>query len=95
MIRIKLSSKLGEHRWTQADLARATGIRPATVSAYYNEFTDNVNLVHLSKICKALECEPSDILVVEDDGDAEEIRVNFTVSTSAIGKRRKRKNRNS
>lgn len=40
MIRIYLSRKLGELRWTQADLARATGIRPATISSMYNEFID-------------------------------------------------------
>ena len=37
MIRILLSKKLGELKWTQADLARATGIRPTTISDYYNE----------------------------------------------------------
>ena len=30
MIRILLSTKLGEMKWSQADLARATGIRPNT-----------------------------------------------------------------
>ena len=37
MIRILLSKKLGELKWTQADLARATGIRPTTISDYYND----------------------------------------------------------
>ena len=36
MIRILLSTRLGERRWTQADLARATGIRPSTINDYYN-----------------------------------------------------------
>ena len=31
MIRVLLSRKLGELRWTQADLARKTGIRPNTI----------------------------------------------------------------
>lgn len=35
MIRILLSTRLGERRWTQADLARATGIRPSTINDYY------------------------------------------------------------
>lgn len=34
MIRILLSTRLGERRWTQADLARATGIRPSTINDY-------------------------------------------------------------
>lgn len=32
MIRILLSSRLGEKKWTQADLARKTGIRPTTIN---------------------------------------------------------------
>ena len=36
MIRFLLSTKLGEAKWTQADLARATGIRPNTINEYYH-----------------------------------------------------------
>ena len=39
MIRILLSARLGERRLTQADLARMTGIRAATINEYYNELT--------------------------------------------------------
>lgn len=63
MIRIMLSKKLGELRWTQADLARATGIRPNTINDLYHEITDRVNLEHLDLICEALSCELSEILV--------------------------------
>lgn len=65
MIRILLSKKLGELRWTQADLARATGIRPATINEYYHEFAERVNLEHLDLICEALHCDLSEILVRE------------------------------
>ena len=63
MIRIMLSRKLGELRWTQADLARATGIRPGTINEYYHELTDRVNLEHIDKICEALKCDMAEILV--------------------------------
>lgn len=63
MIRILLSKKLGELKWTQADLARATGIRPTTISDYYNEIAERMNLNHLDLICEALDCEPDEILV--------------------------------
>ena len=63
MIRILLSKKLGELRWTQADLARKTGIRPNTISEMYNEMADRVSLEHLDKICAALDCELSEIIV--------------------------------
>lgn len=50
MIRILLSTRLGERRWTQADLARATGIRPSTINDYYHEFAERVNLEHLPSV---------------------------------------------
>ena len=61
-IRILLSARLGEKRWTQANLSRATGIRPSTIGDLYNEMVERVNLDHLDLICEALECEVSDIL---------------------------------
>lgn len=63
MIRILLSKKLGERKWTQADLVRATGIRPNTIGDYYNELTDQVNLEYMDRICEALDCELEEILV--------------------------------
>ncbi len=65
MIRILLSTKLGEIRWTQADLARATGIRPNTISELYHELVERVNLEQLDLICEALNCEPSELIVRE------------------------------
>lgn len=44
MIRILLSTKLGEMKWSQADLARATGIRPNTISELYHEYTDKITI---------------------------------------------------
>lgn len=63
MIRILLSTKLGELRWTQADLARATGIRPNTINELYHELVDRVNLEHLDLICEALDCELNELIV--------------------------------
>ena len=65
MIRILLSTRLGERRWTQADLARATGIRPSTINDLYHEIAERVNLEHLDLICEALGCELSDLIVRE------------------------------
>lgn len=50
MIRILLSTRLGERKMSQADLARATGIRPNTISELYHELVDRVNLDHLDII---------------------------------------------
>lgn len=70
MVRILLSTLLGERRWTQADLSRATGIRAATINEYYHELAERVSLRHLELICKELDCGLSDLLVLVPD-DAE------------------------
>lgn len=62
MIRILLSRKLGELRWTQADLARKTGIRANTINDLYHEMADRINLEHLDLICEALGCDLEEIL---------------------------------
>lgn len=62
MIRIKLSTKLGELRWSQADLARATRIRPNTINEIYNECCNSISIVNLDRICEALGCDVSEIL---------------------------------
>ena len=62
MIKNHLSKLLGECRWTQADLARKTGIRRATINELYNELADRVSLEHLDRICEALDCDLSDLL---------------------------------
>ena len=62
MIRNHLSKLLGERRWTQADLARKTGIRRATINEMYNELSDRINLEYLDRICEVLNCDISDIL---------------------------------
>ena len=63
MIKILLSRKLGELRWTQAELARKTGIRPTTINEYYHELADRVNLEHLDLICEALDCDLDEIII--------------------------------
>lgn len=63
MIRILLSKKLGELRLTQADLARATGIRANTIGELYHEIAERVNLEHLDLICEALDCDLNELIV--------------------------------
>lgn len=72
-IRILLSRKLGEVRWTQADLARRTGIRPSTINDMYHEMCDRVNIEYLDRICNVLNCDLTDILVYEPPKDKEKV----------------------
>lgn len=71
MIRILLSTRLGERKLTQAELARMTQIRASTINDYYWELAERVKLEHLDLICEALQCDISDLLVRERDGDLE------------------------
>lgn len=72
MIRILLSTRLGERRWTQAKLAQKTGVRKATINEIYNELTDKVRLSDLDKICWVLECDLTDLLVRDGSDPFEE-----------------------
>ena len=70
MIRILLSTLLGARRWTQADLSRMTGIRPNTISDWYNEMTERISLDQLDLICEALECSPHELIVREPNKES-------------------------
>ena len=63
MIRVNLSKLLGERKMKQADLARITGIRPATINDLYHALAERISLEHLDLICEALQCDLSDLLV--------------------------------
>ena len=54
----------------QIELSRATGIRAATINAYYWDLVDKVSLTDLDLICEALDCDISEIIVrvQNDDG---------------------------
>ncbi len=80
MIRILLSTRLGELRWTQADLARKTGIRPSTINDLYHDLAERVNLEHLDLICEALDCDLTDIIVRVSN---KEPRVKLRIGTSS------------
>lgn len=68
MIRIKLSDLLGKHKMNQKTLSRLANIRPATVSKMYYEETKRIEINQINNICKALDCEVSELLeYIPDD----------------------------
>ena len=67
MIRILLSTLLGQRRLTQADLSRMTNIRPNTINELYHELADRVSLEQLDQICEALNCELGELIVRTED----------------------------
>lgn len=62
MIKIKLSDLLGKNKMTQKALAEITHIRPATISKMYYEEVKRIDVNQLNSICKAFDCEISELL---------------------------------
>lgn len=62
MIKIRLSDLLGKNKMTQKALSEITGIRPATISKMYYEEVKRIDVRHLNNICKAFDCEISELL---------------------------------
>lgn len=47
---------------SQKELSNKTGIRQATISAYYNETAKHIVIEHLDAICRALKCTLTDVI---------------------------------
>jgi len=61
MIVNHLSRILGEKRWSQAKLARKTGIRTATINELFYDLAARTTLENLDRICEALDCDVAGI----------------------------------
>ena len=62
MIKFKVKVLLAMREMTQKELAERTGIRPPTVSAICTGTVKHLPVDALDKICKVLDCQPSDLL---------------------------------
>ena len=72
MIKIKLSDLLGKYIMNQKTLSKLTNIRPATISKMYYEEVKRIDIRHINSICKAFDCEISDLFeYIPDDSDNE------------------------
>lgn len=59
---VTLDAILAQRNWTLTQLSEATGITLANLSNLKNGKARAVRFTSLSAICRALECEPGDIL---------------------------------
>lgn len=72
MIKIKLSDLLGKYKMNQKTLSKLTNIRPATISKMYYEEVKRIDIRHINSICKAFDCEISELFeYIPDDSDNE------------------------
>lgn len=62
-IKWRLPVLMADREMDYRQLAEATGMHPNTVSKLKNNLPDRLELATLMKLCKALECQPGDLLV--------------------------------
>ncbi len=67
MIIIRLRRILDAAAMTQAELAKATGIRPSTICDLYNNNAAFLKLENLYKICKVLNCRIDELLELKNE----------------------------
>ena len=67
-IKWKLKAVLADRELEVADLVERTGLHRVTVSKLVNRFAmpDRLTPATLEKLCKALKCEPGDLLKFEE-----------------------------
>lgn len=63
----KLHEEMGKRRMRIRDVARAAGLSWETVGAIYHGRAKFVSLETLDKLCRALGCQPGDLMVYVPD----------------------------
>ena len=67
-IRVNLDMMMVRRKVSAGDLADQVGITPANLSILKNNKAKAVRFSTLTALCRALECQPGDILEYIDDG---------------------------
>lgn len=68
MIRVELDVMLARRRMSLTELSQRVGITMANLSILKTGKARAVRFETLDAICRALSCQPGDILVYEEDG---------------------------
>ncbi len=61
-IQSKLSSLMGDKRYTIQDVHEKTGLSRNTISGLYNDKTTRVDLDTIDRLCELFDCQPNDLL---------------------------------
>lgn len=72
MIQVELDVMLARRKMSLTELSARVGITMANLSILKNGRARAVRMETLNAICRALDCQPGDILVYRPDEDAEE-----------------------
>ena len=69
-IRVDLDVMLARRKRSMTELSEKVGITMANLSILKNEKAKAIRFSTLNEICRALECQPGDILVYEKEEEA-------------------------
>ena len=69
MIRVDLDVMMARRKMSLTELSQRVGITMANLSILKNGHAKAVRMSTLEAICKALKCQPGDILIYEETGD--------------------------
>jgi len=67
MLNIFLRKLLFDREMNQSDLQRKTGIRGATITAYYHGYISRMNKKDIEKMCVALNCKIEEFMEIIPD----------------------------
>ncbi|AYK65009.1 helix-turn-helix domain-containing protein [Bacillus subtilis] len=71
MIKVHLSRVMGERKLNIAEVSRKTGLHRNGITKLYYEETDGIKFDTLEKLCKALDCEITDLLEIIEVEDSD------------------------
>ena len=71
MIVINIDVMLARRKMSVTELSERVGITMANISILKNGKAKAIRMETLDKICRALECQPGDLLECRDEDDAE------------------------
>lgn len=72
MIRVDLDVMMAKRKMSLTELSQKVGITMANLSILKNGHARAVRMSTLEAICKALKCQPGDILIYEESDDPQE-----------------------
>ena len=67
MIIVNIDVMMAKRKISSGDLAQKIGITPANLSILKNQKAKAVRFSTLNDICKALDCQPGDIIEYKED----------------------------